>query len=114
MKKYFFLLILLGLFAVSAYFYIHTIVEYYYYQMYHCEVCHLAAEKPEKPNPILPIISLCVMISTFIAALSGIILGGIKERREARETRLRIEKLEYELDELRKAKAEESKPKIII
>jgi hypothetical protein len=76
-------------------------------------MCHAASQKPEEPNPASLIISFFALFFTGITALSSIIFFAIKERRETRETSLRIKKLELELAEL-KTKAEEREPKIII
>jgi hypothetical protein len=69
-------------------------------------------EKSDVPKEVI-IIAFFTMIFSGIAAFSNLILGWRNDVRNNTETKLKIEKLELEIAELRKNKEEEGKSKII-
>lgn len=101
-------------FGVSVYLYINSTIDWYFYAIYHCEVCHEAAKPPPEPNLAMVFISAFTAIVALIGIVSTYYFSVIRERRETQEAKIRIEKLELELAELRKAKEVEGKSKIII
>jgi hypothetical protein len=108
---------LLILFGISLYFFVNKAtdyyIEYFFYDFRHgCPTCQKQIPDPKQPpDPTILYITACAMIFTGIGTFSTLIFSLIKERRETRETKLRIEKLELEIAEL-KSKEEEKKPKI--
>lgn len=67
-----------------------------------------------EPSYFMVYVALGSMIITGIGTFSSLILSFIKERRDAKQTKLTVEKLEMEIAELKLKAVENNKSQIII
>jgi cytochrome c biogenesis factor len=69
-------------------------------------------EPPEPPSTFGLNVSTFTLVFTALGTVSTLILGWRNEKRIIKETKLKIEKLELELTELKSKEEEKKKPKI--